>query len=75
MNDAPAKEWQCPKCGSWVSASWWRHGHVQQKEASMEEMLRARFRGDLDPVGAAETLCDTYMRTGKEPTRTVENGC
>lgn len=70
MSDAPAKEWQCA-CGQWISAGWWRHSHVAQKAASREDMIAARMRGDLDAVSAAETLCDTYMRTGKEPTRTV----
>lgn len=68
------KQWKCPTCGAWVDAGWWRHVHVKLKEPDLGSIMEARLRGDLDPLGSAEVNLDTYMRTGKEPTREEPDG-
>ena len=63
------KEWQCPTCGAWIDAGWWRHSHVTNRNPTASEMIAARERGDLDPLTSAAGEVVTYFRTGKEPRR------
>jgi hypothetical protein len=59
-------EWQCGKCGAWISSAWWRHSHIEDVTPSFEEMVAARARGELPDYSAQ---VHNYFRTGKEPTR------
>lgn len=64
-------EWQCPVCGEWIAAGWWRHSHVKITSASLDEMIAARKGGEFLDYTSEVT---TYMRTGKEPKREAPDG-
>lgn len=61
------RQWQCPTCMTWVDAGWWRHSHMLTVQLSRVQMTEARAAG-VDPEMFA-AKADTYLRTGKEPTR------
>lgn len=70
MSEDRAWQWQCPTCGGWIDAGWWRHSHVTNRNPTAAELIAARAAGAADPLqsaGGAEVA--TYFRTGKEPTR------
>ncbi len=70
MTDAPkeyvAREWQCGKCGKWISFAWWRHSHIEEISPPLAEMVAARERGETPDYSAH---VHNYYRTGKEPIR------
>lgn len=50
-----------------MSADWWRHSHITHNTPSLTELVYARNQGiDLTD---SYTTAETYLRTGKEPTR------
>lgn len=63
------KQWQCGKCGSWVSGAYMRHHHTTLRQPTTAEMIAMRERGaDAMATGHSVDL-DTYTYTGHEPTR------
>lgn len=67
-------EWQCPDCGQWVPAAWWRHVHMTLPEPTMDEMraMRTAEEAGLEgivPDAFAKVTTTIYWRTGKEPSR------
>lgn len=64
------QEWQCPACGAWIDAVWWRHSHVTKNNPTVQELVASRAAGVADPLtSAAGADVATYFRAGKEPTR------
>lgn len=68
------RQWQCPACLQWIGAGWWRHSHLTFGTVSVDDMIAARMRGEVDPLSHGETTVNNYMRTGKEPTREEPDG-
>lgn len=72
-------KWQCGHCKQWVGGCYMHHIHATQVEATMAEMLaqRAAMEAGLEgivPDPFEKTATVTYWRTGKEPTKEVDNG-